>query len=82
MKTTLAENPWMRPRKRWPMRCFRSFALRRRRPAKGSYPDVAEWSEDDLGERAPSDKKLRRARRELDRGRAAAEEAAPGAPGD
>lgn len=56
--------------------------LRRRRPAKGSYPDVAEWSEDDLGERAPSDKKLRRARRELDRGRAAAEEAAPETPGD
>jgi tRNA (adenine57-N1/adenine58-N1)-methyltransferase len=39
--------------------------LRRRRPAKGAYPDAAEWSEDDLGERTVSDKKLRRVRRQL-----------------
>ena len=39
--------------------------LRRRRPAKGSYPDTAEWAEEDLGERPVSDKKLRRVRRQL-----------------
>lgn len=39
--------------------------LRRRRPAKGAYPDAHDWSEDDLGERAVSDRKLRRVRRQL-----------------
>lgn len=39
--------------------------LRRRRPAKGAYPDAEEWNEDDLGERTVSDKKLRRVRRQL-----------------
>ena len=39
--------------------------LRRRRPAKGAYPDTAEWAEEDLGERPVSDKKLRRVRRQL-----------------
>ncbi|GAA2248858.1 tRNA (adenine-N1)-methyltransferase [Rarobacter faecitabidus] len=37
---------------------------RKRRPAKGSYPATAEdWTEDDLGERVPTDRKLRRTRR-------------------
>ncbi|MFI2102550.1 tRNA (adenine-N1)-methyltransferase [Isoptericola sp. NPDC019693] len=39
---------------------------RTRRPAKGSYPAPdAEWSEEELGERAVSDKKIRRVRRDL-----------------
>ncbi len=39
---------------------------RTRRPAKGAYPGPdAEWTEEDLGERPVSDKKLRRARREV-----------------
>ncbi|WP_125777694.1 tRNA (adenine-N1)-methyltransferase [Antribacter gilvus] len=40
---------------------------RRRRPAKGAYPTTpdAEWSPEDLGERAVSDKKLRRVRRDV-----------------
>lgn len=37
---------------------------RKRRPAKGSYPAATEaWSEEDLGERVPTDRKLRRTRR-------------------
>lgn len=43
--------------------------LRRRRPAKGAYGE--DWTEDDLGERPVSDKKLRRVRRELGRSRVA-----------
>src|SRR5665647_2321980 len=39
--------------------------LRRRRPAKGAYPDADDWNEDDLGERPVSDKKVRRLRRQL-----------------
>jgi tRNA (adenine57-N1/adenine58-N1)-methyltransferase catalytic subunit len=43
--------------------------LRRRRPAKGSYPaDLAEqgeWTAEDLGERPVSDKKVRRVRRDV-----------------
>ncbi|QTE31399.1 tRNA (adenine-N1)-methyltransferase [Pengzhenrongella sicca] len=47
--------------------------LRRRRPAKGNYPDVAdaaaadpgEWSPEDLGERPISAKKVRRVRRDV-----------------
>lgn len=46
--------------------------LRRRRPAKGSYPaDVAEageWTAEDLGERPISDKKVRRVRRDVGQG--------------
>lgn len=40
---------------------------RRRRPAKGAYPTGAEetWSPEELGERAVSDKKLRRVRRDV-----------------
>jgi tRNA (adenine57-N1/adenine58-N1)-methyltransferase catalytic subunit len=39
---------------------------RRRRPAKGSYPaDDAAWTPEELGERAVSDKKVRRVRRDL-----------------
>lgn len=38
---------------------------RRRRPAKGAYGE--DWTEDDLGERPVSDKKLRKARREIGR---------------
>jgi tRNA (adenine57-N1/adenine58-N1)-methyltransferase len=41
--------------------------LRRRRPSKGAYPEVEEWSEDDLGERPVSDKKVRRVRRQVGR---------------
>ncbi|WP_066463120.1 tRNA (adenine-N1)-methyltransferase [Sanguibacter suarezii] len=40
--------------------------VRRRRPAKGSYPVTEEeWSAEDLGERAVSDKKVRRVRRDV-----------------
>lgn len=38
---------------------------RKRRPAKGAYPADAEWTEEELGERAVSDKKVRRVRRDL-----------------
>ena len=38
---------------------------RRRRPAKGSYPGADDWSAEDLGEAAVSDKKVRRVRRDL-----------------
>jgi len=37
--------------------------LRHRRPAKGAYP-VEEWSEEDLGVRQVSDKKIRKVRRD------------------
>ncbi len=40
---------------------------RRRRPSKG-YPVEAEWTSEDLGERAISDKKVRRVRRDLGAG--------------
>ncbi len=43
--------------------------LRRRRPAKGSYPadagDPGAWTAEDLGERPISDKKVRRVRRDV-----------------
>ena len=43
--------------------------LRRRRPAKGSYPadavELGEWTAEDLGERPVSDKKVRRVRRDV-----------------
>lgn len=39
--------------------------LRKRRPAKGAYPTDAEWTPEDLGERAVSDKKIRRVRRDV-----------------
>ncbi len=43
--------------------------LRRRRPAKGSYPadaeQLGEWTAEDLGERPISDKKVRRVRRDV-----------------
>lgn len=40
---------------------------RKRRPAKGAYPVTAEaeWSPEELGERAVSDKKIRKVRRDL-----------------
>lgn len=40
---------------------------RKRRPAKGAYPEAQaqEWTEEDLGERPVSDKKLRRVRRDV-----------------
>ncbi len=41
--------------------------LRRRRPAKGAYGD--DWTEEDLGERTVSDKKVRRVRRDIGRAR-------------
>jgi len=44
--------------------------VRKRRPAKGAYPTEAEWSPEDLGERAVSDKKVRRVRRDAERTRA------------
>lgn len=63
--------------------------LRKRRPAKGSYP-VAEdgapvddpelWSSEAMGERAVSDKKLRRARRDAQGLADAARDADPSAP--
>lgn len=39
--------------------------VRKRRPAKGAYPVDEEWTGEDLGERAPSDKKVRKVRRDL-----------------
>jgi len=47
--------------------------VRRRRPAKGNYPvdaagdagDLGAWTPEDLGERAVSDKKIRRVRRDV-----------------
>jgi tRNA (adenine57-N1/adenine58-N1)-methyltransferase catalytic subunit len=39
--------------------------LRRRRPAKGAYPEADDWTADGLGERQVSDKKVRRLRRQL-----------------
>jgi len=40
--------------------------IRHRRPAKGSYPTAdAEWTPEDVGERALSEKKLRRVHRDL-----------------
>jgi len=38
--------------------------LRHRRPAKGAYPVDDEWTPEDLGERAVSDKKVRKVRRD------------------
>jgi len=43
--------------------------LRKRRPAKGAYPVEEAWTEEDLGERVTSDKRVRRARREVGRPR-------------
>ncbi len=43
--------------------------VRKRRPAKGSYPTDSEWTPEDLGERAVSDKKVRRVRRDAERTR-------------
>ncbi|WP_061962020.1 tRNA (adenine-N1)-methyltransferase [Demequina flava] len=48
--------------------------LRKRRPAKGSYPTEAEWTPEDLGERAVSDKKVRRVRRDVTATRASEEQ--------
>ena len=39
--------------------------VRRRRPSKGNYPTADEWTPEDLGERAVSDKKVRRVRRDV-----------------
>jgi len=39
--------------------------LRHRRPAKGAYPVEAEWEPEDLGERAVSDKKIRKVVRDV-----------------
>jgi len=39
--------------------------LRHRRPAKGAYPVDEEWTPEDLGERAVSDKKVRKVRRDV-----------------
>ncbi|GIG54458.1 tRNA (adenine-N1)-methyltransferase [Demequina activiva] len=41
--------------------------VRKRRPAKGAYPTDGEWTPEDLGERAVSDKKVRRVRRDAER---------------
>ncbi|WP_062078640.1 tRNA (adenine-N1)-methyltransferase [Demequina globuliformis] len=48
--------------------------LRKRRPAKGSYPTEAEWTPEDLGERSVSDKKIRRVRRDVTATRASEEQ--------
>lgn len=42
--------------------------LRKRRPAKGSYPVAEEWTPEDLGERSVSDKRVRRVRRDVGQG--------------
>lgn len=39
--------------------------VRKRRPAKGAYPTDQEWTPEDLGERTPSDKKVRKVRRDV-----------------
>jgi tRNA (adenine57-N1/adenine58-N1)-methyltransferase catalytic subunit len=39
--------------------------LRKRRPAKGSYPVAEEWTPEDLGEKSISDKRVRRVRRDV-----------------
>lgn len=39
--------------------------LRHRRPAKGAYPVAEEWEPEDLGERAVSDKKIRKVVRDV-----------------
>ncbi len=39
--------------------------LRHRRPAKGSYPTEEAWSPEELGERAVSEKKIRRVQRDV-----------------
>ncbi len=41
--------------------------LRKRRPAKGAYPVDEQWTEEELGERPVSDKKVRRVRRDIGR---------------
>ena len=41
-----------------------SAPRRTRRPAKGSYATAEEWTPEDLGERAVSDKKIRKVRRD------------------
>ncbi len=43
--------------------------LRHRRPAKGAYPVDDEWTPEDLGERAVSDKKIRKVRRDANAAR-------------
>ena len=43
--------------------------VRKRRPAKGAYAADSEWSPEDLGENAVSDKKVRRVRRDAERTR-------------
>lgn len=48
--------------------------LRHRRPAKGSYPVDEEWTPEDLGERAVSDKKVRKVRRDVTAGSQAGEQ--------
>ena len=48
--------------------------LRHRRPAKGAYPVEEEWTPEDLGERAISDKKVRKVRRDVMRHDAQANE--------
>lgn len=48
--------------------------LRHRRPAKGAYPDEAEWSPEELGERPVSEKKIRKVRRDATAAGASGEE--------
>jgi tRNA (adenine57-N1/adenine58-N1)-methyltransferase len=50
--------------------------VRRRRPSKGAYPtEEAAWTPEELGERAVSDKKVRRVRRDLGAGPAVDDQA-------
>ena len=42
--------------------------LRHRRPAKGAYPVDEEWTPEDLGERAVSERKIRKVRRDVTKG--------------
>ncbi|WP_435300598.1 tRNA (adenine-N1)-methyltransferase [Timonella sp. A28] len=39
--------------------------VRKRRPAKGAYPVSEEWTPEDLGERVPSTKKVKKVRRDV-----------------
>ncbi len=49
--------------------------IRHRRPAKGAYPTDTEWTPDDLGERTPSEKKVRKVRRDVTKSDPVGEEA-------
>ncbi len=60
---------------------------RKRRPAKGAYPEESQWLPEDLGERPVSEKKIRRVRRDVGHGTptdqtAPTDQSGPGVQGD